>query len=353
MNVVYRTGPGVTAVAAYGGGVMTVNSKWCREHPEDTGLTVHEMAHVIQSMSSYNPVWLVEGIADYIRWVKFEPQNHKLRLNVQTASYRDSYRTTGTFLAWCEIHYDSALVRKLNDAIRFGTYNEDLWKKYCGKDVGTLWAEFLAAYQADPVNIITTPLAAADRPRTLPVVKAGSSVPVNLAGAFNTVGFVKDTATFPVTGGFDGGGASYSATLLGATQTWKNVQFHLGPNTSANVISAQGQVISLPAGNYSSLWLLGAVVEGNQMAQRLTVTYTDGTTETLVQSFSDWYQPRSFPGESRAVKMAYRNMANGARDARTFYAYSYGFSLNPDKSVQSLILPNNPNVKILATSLAN
>ena len=75
VNVIYRTGPHVTGVAATGGGVMEVNSAWCRAHADDTGLTVHETAHVIQAYSSYNPVWLVEGIADYIRWVRFEPEH--------------------------------------------------------------------------------------------------------------------------------------------------------------------------------------------------------------------------------------------------------------------------------------
>ncbi|MDF2439843.1 MAG: hypothetical protein JWN98_827 [Abditibacteriota bacterium] len=353
VNVVYRTGPGVTAVAAAGGGVITVNSQWARQQPNDTGLIVHEAAHVIQAMSAYNPVWLVEGIADYIRWVKFEPQNHKPRINVATASYRDSYRTTGTFLGWCELHYDSTLVTKLNDAVRFGRYTDDLFKKYCGKDVDTLWAEFIAAYKADPTNILTAPVAAGDRPRTLPVVKEGTSVPVSLAASFNASGFSPDGATFPANGGFDAGGASFSATLLGATQQWKGVRFNLGPATGPNIISSRGNVIPLPAGQHSSLWLLAAAVEGNQMAQSFLVTYADGTTEKLVQNFSDWYQPRSFPGESRAVKMAYRNMANGARDARTFYAYTYGFNLNPAKTVQSLTLPQNPNVKLLAITLAN
>jgi hypothetical protein len=41
VNVVYTTGPDVTGIAATGGGVMTVNTKWCQAHPEDTGLTVH------------------------------------------------------------------------------------------------------------------------------------------------------------------------------------------------------------------------------------------------------------------------------------------------------------------------
>ena len=196
VNVVYRTGPNVTPVAATGGGEMTVNTEWCRKQPNDTGLTVHEVAHVIQAMSAYNPVWLIEGIADYIRWVKFEPQNHKPRINVQTSKYSDSYRTTATFLAWCELHYDSRLVTKLNHDVRFGHFKIDLFKKYCGKDVDTLWAEFIEDYKKDPENIITPPMAAADRPRTLPTVAEGAGTTVDLAAIFNGKGIFKDGREF-------------------------------------------------------------------------------------------------------------------------------------------------------------
>ncbi len=353
VNVVYRTGPGVTDVAATGGGVMTVNSAWCRKRPDDTGLTVHEMAHVVQAMGAYNPVWLIEGCADYIRWVGFEPQNHHPGLNPATATYHDSYRTTATFLAWCQMHYDSTLVTQLNHAIRFGNYKPELWQQFTGKDVDALWAEFLAAYKADPVNIITTPLAQADRPRALPLVKAGSSVPVDLAASFDAQGFAKDGTALPANGGFDGEGASLSAALLGASQTWNGVRFNLGPAQGKNIVSGAANAIALPAGKYLSLWILGASVEGSQMAQSFTVNYADGTSDNLVQNMSDWFQPRSFVGESRAVKMPYRNTASGARDERTFYAYSYGLALNPTKTVRSLQLPNNPNVKILAVTLAN
>ena len=50
------------------------------------------------------------------------------------------------------------------------------------------------------------------------------------------------------------------------------------------------------------------------------MTYTDGTTQTLSQNFSDWFVPQRFPGETRAVKMAYRNLSDGKRDARPFYS---------------------------------
>ena len=352
VSVVYRTGPDVTPVAATGGGVMTVNSAWCRQHSDDTGLTVHETAHVIQAMSAYNPVWLIEGIADYIRWIKFEPENYHVRINPKTATYHDSYRTTATFLAWCELHYDNRLVTHLNHDVRFGKYTNGRFKQYCGKDVDTLWAEFIAAYIADPDHILSPPVAPADRPRRLPTVQPGSSVPVDLTAAFNTVGFTTDGTPLPTTGGFDGEGSSYSAALLGPKPGSKGVEFVLGPANVSNTVACHGGTVALPSGTYGSLWLLGAAVEGSQMSQALTVTYTDGTTESPAQHFSDWFLPQGFPGESRTVKMASRNLANGGKEARTFYVYSYGFPLDPAKMVKSLTLPNNTYVKILAVSLA-
>lgn len=353
VNIVYRTGPDVTDVAACGGGVMTVNSKWCRAHPEDTALTVHEMAHAVQSMSAYNPVWLVEGIADYVRWVKYEPQNHKPRINVQTASYRDSYRTTATFLGWCELKYDSTLVTKLNRAIRVGKYDNKMFAQYTGKDVDTLWAEFIADYKADPEHVLTPVVAPEDRPRVLPTVKPGSSTLVSLSALFDTAGIYSDGAKFGERDGFDAGGAAYSEKLLTPTLTISDVVFQVEGNKEKDVLSCRGNVISLPGGNYNSLWLLGAAVEGNQMAQKFTVTYTDNTTEQISQNISDWYQPQRFPGEARAVKMPYRNMMDGSQDPRTFNVYRYGFKLDPAKTVKSITLPNNENVKLLSLTLAN
>lgn len=353
VNVIYRTGPGVTGVAATGGGVMEVNTAWCDSHPEDTGLTVHETAHVIQAYSAYDPVWLVEGIADYIRWVKFEPEHFQYRIDPQKSTYHDSYRTTAAFLGWCELHYDSGLVTKLSHAVRFGNYKTSLFKQYCGKDVDTLWSEFVAAYKSDRAHVLTPPVAPEDQPRALPTVQAGSGVPVDLSAAFNTTGLSNDGAPPAGTAGFDGEGNTFSASLLGASPTWKGIPFKLGPANAADAVSCQGQTIALPSGSYASLWLLGSAVEGSQKAQTLTVTYTDGTTDELVQNFSDWFQPGHFPGESRAFPMDYRNMADGAKDSRTFNVYSYGFLLKRAKTVKSVTLPQDAYVKLLALTLAN
>jgi hypothetical protein len=81
------------------------------------------------------------------------------------------------------------------------------------------------------------------------------------------------------------------------------------------------------------------------------VHYTDGSSAPVVQNFSDWYTPQTFPRELEGVAMAYRNLDNGTKDKRTFNLYGYRFGLNPAKTVQSVTLPNNASVLILAGTL--
>jgi hypothetical protein len=97
--------------------------------------------------------------------------------------------------------------------------------------------------------------------------------------------------------------------------------------------------------------LLATGIEGSQASQTLTVTYTDGTSSQFVRSFSDWFSPQKFPGEYEAVAMAYRNFDNGTKDKRTFNLYAYHLALNPAKTVQSVTLPNNAHVLVLAATL--
>ena len=179
---------------------------------------------------------------------------------------------------------------------------------------------------------------------------AGSAQAVNLAGSFNRVGIVSDGSTFG--GGFDGGGYALSANQLGGNVTWNGQTFQLGTANSNNVVSAQGQTISLPAGNFSTLSFLAAGVNGNQAGLTFTVMYTDGTTQTFTQSVSDWYTPQGYSGESTVVSTAYRNTPGGGTQNGPFNVYGYTFALNSSKTVQSITLPNNSNVEILAMSLS-
>jgi len=108
----------------------------------------------------------------------------------------------------------------------------------------------------------------------------------------------------------------------------------------------------LPAGNFSSLRMLGTGVNGQQLSQPFTVTYTDGTTSVFNQSLSDWQKSQNFAGESKALTMPYAdNIYNGGRIPQPTYLYGYSFALENSKTVESVTLPNNPNVDALAFTL--
>ena len=98
--------------------------------------------------------------------------------------------------------------------------------------------------------------------------------------------------------------------------------------------------------------LLGTGIQGNQTSQTFTVNYTDGTSSQFVQSFSDWFTPQKYPRRVwKALPWPTEIFSNGTKDRRTFNLYAYRFVLNPTKVVESITLPNNPNVVVLAATL--
>ncbi|HTJ00340.1 MAG TPA: protease pro-enzyme activation domain-containing protein [Dongiaceae bacterium] len=191
-------------------------------------------------------------------------------------------------------------------------------------------------------NVVLLAAALADEP-----------VSASLTGYYNRAGIYSDGVSFtnPATGGIDGGGAAYSATLLTGAQIWSNVLFNFGPANATNVICGKGQTIPLPAGKFAALRMLATGVQGNQVSQSFLITYTDNTTSTTVQSLSDWFSPQNYSGESRAVIMGHRNSSDGSKDNRTFYLYGYSLPVNSGKTIQSIKLPNNASVIVTAISL--
>jgi hypothetical protein len=128
-----------------------VSSNWCTDemNGEAVGSLVHEMVHVVQQYNFDNtPTWLVEGMADFVRWFKYEPQSHGAdviwmrRDHIVSPHYDDSYRITANFLNWMTDKYDQNIVAQLNAAMRDGKYDDNLWKKYTGKAVKELGAEW-------------------------------------------------------------------------------------------------------------------------------------------------------------------------------------------------------------------
>jgi hypothetical protein len=192
-----------------------------------------------------------------------------------------------------------------------------------------------------------------------PAASGGSGTAVDLSSAYNVSAFYTDADESAITTGLDGVGSAYSANLLNAGADVNGVQFTFGSANQPNAVYGTGTHITLPAGNFATLQLLATGIEGNQAAQTVTVTYTDNSTSQFTQSFSDWCSALNGggctstggnSGESVAVAMPYRDSASGPDD-RVFYLYHYSFALNASKTVQSVTLPTNRDVVVLAATL--
>jgi hypothetical protein len=148
-------------VAATGGTRVRCAASWFRRElqGEAKGAVVHELVHIVQDYGiarrinpnpTQTPGWLVEGIADYIRWFFYEPQMHGAEItgrNISQARYDGNYRISGNFVNWAAETYDKDIVRKLNAAAREGNYNEEMWTKLTGHTVQELGDEWKAGLE--------------------------------------------------------------------------------------------------------------------------------------------------------------------------------------------------------------
>lgn len=133
---------------AYAQGSKIVGSVgYFEKHKDDVGAFVHETAHCVQQYRGRgNPGWLVEGVADYVRFFKYEAKK-PAKLQPEKAKYDGSYRTTAAFLDFLVETQDKEIVRKLNETMRKGKYADTIWKDLTGKTVeelGREWQKSLA-----------------------------------------------------------------------------------------------------------------------------------------------------------------------------------------------------------------
>ena len=172
---------------------------------------------------------------------------------------------------------------------------------------------------------------------------------VQLSSYYRVNAFQTDGSVFS-TGGFDNAQNAFSATQLGSSIVWNGQTYSLGP---ANLPSAvTSTTIALPQGNFAQLSMIGAATGIGQAAQPFTVTYTDGTSTTVNIGVSSWVQNANYPGETIVKVTPYVNTGSGGR-ITTVQAdlYGYQIALNSTKVAQSITLPNNRSIVIVAMSL--
>ncbi|WP_244188953.1 lectin [Streptomyces yokosukanensis] len=182
------------------------------------------------------------------------------------------------------------------------------------------------------------------------VAKAGELWPYN-----TNEGIYPDGTKF--SGGFDGGGWSFSQNALsaagvtsGSPVTVDGISYTWPTVTSGHLdnLEMAGQSIAMPAGTSgASLGLLGtatnAPTDGSGVSGTVTVSYTDGTTAKATVGFSDWTlnggSSKPLAGDTTAVTTGYRNTGSGGRDGVKTYVFATKVPLDASKQVASITLP--------------
>jgi hypothetical protein len=174
----------------------------------------------------------------------------------------------------------------------------------------------------------------------LPTASAYSS----LAASFNDVGITADTNTAP--GNWDGGGASFSETALTNAGAGPGAGFSSGgitytmPNAAASTNDntvAEGQTIDV-SGSGSSIGFLLSASYG-PASGTATITYTDGSTQTVTLNAPDWFSTSAPSGGTVAVNSTYQNRQGNTTYTHTADLFAENFGLTSGKTVASVTLP--------------
>lgn len=188
------------------------------------------------------------------------------------------------------------------------------------------------------------------------------AAPGTLLAAYNNTG-VSDDAGDHDEADFDGGGWSYSrqalaeagltpgrqGTVGGLAFTWPD-----SPNGRPDNVSAAGQTIEL-ASPASRLSFLGSGVNGNQQS-KATVTYTDGSTDTIDLAFTDWTVGGGAGtvqyGNEVVARAAYRNVAGADRDPVDTYVFATKpFTAPEGRTVARVKLPDDTDLHVFTLAV--
>jgi len=162
-------------------------------------------------------------------------------------------------------------------------------------------------------------------------------------------------------------GLSYPAELIPAVVTSEDINFKMGSSADGqkNVITAKGQKINLPAGDFNKVYILAAASQDTQGDLKIG----NQTIKLSVQDWTGWigqHYNRTLAEKNTkvtAISNAYSKRDNiawyashrhspTANDAYQ-YSYLYKYEINLPKGAKSIVLPKNENIKIFALTVAD
>jgi hypothetical protein len=174
-------------------------------------------------------------------------------------------------------------------------------------------------------------------------------ISVPLSTLYNVTGIYSPGSHYTPATSFDNDGFSYQTTSLGSTVVWNGLTFVIGPNNALDAVS--NITIPLPAGNFTNLYMLGAMVNNIGASQTFIVTYTDNSTFTFTQNMSDWFNAKGWSGESVVNCSEDRNFDDGSTQPDSACLYGYQIPLDSTKTVKNVQLPATRNIVMLAMDL--
>jgi predicted alpha-1,6-mannanase (GH76 family) len=155
----------------------------------------------------------------------------------------------------------------------------------------------------------------------------------------------------PGDGSLDGVGSVLDSALLGTQMDVGFDQFVIGQSGN-NVLQGGGAQVPVPAGTYGSLEILGLAINGTQAAQAFTMAYSDGSSQAVARSLSDWTGAVPQTEERIATCMPYR-WSTTAKEYGNFHLFQYSLPVDTTRTLSAFTLPENPNVKVLAATLVS
>jgi hypothetical protein len=109
--------------------------------PDALAMIAHEMVHVAQRYP-HAPGWLVEGIADYMRYYVLIPDDPSRAFQAKGATWHDGYQASAGFLDWAEQGHPGTITR-INAALRAGEDGEALLRETVGQPLPQAWAAYI------------------------------------------------------------------------------------------------------------------------------------------------------------------------------------------------------------------
>jgi Peptidase of plants and bacteria len=118
---------------------ITVSVESILRNPSDYGSMIHELTHIVQGYTygwfrNRGIGWLVEGIADYVRFYVYEVDPTLGGIRPGASRYSDGYRSTACFLDYIVRTYDRNFVKKLHRTLRAGNMSNAVFNQMLLED---------------------------------------------------------------------------------------------------------------------------------------------------------------------------------------------------------------------------